>query len=77
MVRRAYAMGSKSEREAVFLDTGQERFLLRREGGNPFADDELDRLVGKRIRCEGTLVAGSTLILSRWREVEAAGRGDG
>jgi hypothetical protein len=62
-------MGSKSGRDVVFLDTGQRMLLLRREGGNPFADPQLDALVGKSIRCEGDLVGGSTLILARWELV--------
>lgn len=76
VVRGPYGGTSKSARDAVFLDTGRERFLLRRQGGNPFADPELDRLVGKRIRGEGTVVAGSTLVLSRWDEVATGGPDD-
>jgi hypothetical protein len=65
--RRPVASGSKSEREAVVLVTDDAVLLLRRPGGNPFADPELDALVGKRVRCRGT-VHGATLILEDWRE---------
>jgi hypothetical protein len=34
------------------LETGDGRYILRRSGGNPFADTELDALVGKRISAE-------------------------
>ena len=62
--RRAVAAGSKSEHDAVVLvtDDGRE-LILRRLGGNPFADPELDALVGKTVRCTGEL-RGTTLIAS-------------
>jgi hypothetical protein len=65
VVRQPYAGGSKSERDAVLLVTDGERLVLRRQGGNPFADPELDALVGKRLRCRGT-IHGTTFILSGW-----------
>jgi hypothetical protein len=65
--RKPVAPGSKSEHDAVVLVTGDDELLLRRSGGNPFADPELDALVGRRLRCRGTL-HGSTLILEEWDE---------
>lgn len=59
------AAGSKSERQATFLETDQGTYLLRRRGGNPFSDPKLDDLVGKRIRCKGILTE-HTLIMSDW-----------
>ncbi len=70
VVKRPYATGSKSARPAVMLDTGDVRYVLRRVGGNAFADSVLDGLVGSSIECEGT-VHGSTLILSSWRRLPA------
>jgi hypothetical protein len=67
VIRRRVAPGSKSERESVLLSTEQGDLLLRRQGGNPFADPILDDLVGKRVRFEGEL-RGTTLIVSRWSE---------
>lgn len=61
VVRRAAARGSKSEREAVVLDTDEGSFILRRQGGNAFSDPELDALVGHRVRARGYL-SGTTLI---------------
>ena len=62
--------GSKSERQAVVLDTGGQRYVLRRRGGNPFRDAVLDGLVGKRLRAVGD-VHGSNFILKEWSELDA------
>ena len=66
VARRVVAAGSKSEREAVVLDTGDATLVLRRQGANPFeTDPELDGLVGRRIRAEGS-EHGQTLLVHRW-----------
>lgn len=67
-MRRSYGTGSKSEHEAVMLDTGEGLYRMRRRGGNPFRDPELDALVGSTIECEGTL-RDSLLIVDSWRTV--------
>ena len=64
--KKPFGKGSKSEREAVCLDTGSGSYVLRRQGGNAFHDPELDKLVGKQIACEG-IVTGYTLIMTSWR----------
>jgi hypothetical protein len=71
VIKEVVGKGSKSEHAAVMLETAKERFLLRRQGGNPFRDPELDRLVGKRIKGSG-VVTGNTLIMSDWRESDEA-----
>ncbi len=68
--REVVAAGSKSEHDAVVLVTSSGRYTLRRLGGNPFVDPELEALVGTTIRCEGEL-RGTTLIVSSWTEVAA------
>ncbi len=68
VVRKLFGKGSKSEHVAVSLETPTDTFMLRRLGGNAFRDSELDVLVGKRLRCEGTLV-GSTVLMTHWEEV--------
>jgi hypothetical protein len=68
VARRLVAAGSKSEREAVVLESGDSWRVLRRAGGNAFRDPALDELVGKRIRAEGS-EQGQTLIMSRWDEL--------
>ncbi len=67
--KRLYAPGSKSERPAVMIRLKQGEFLLQRVGGNPFRDDVLESLVGKTIRCEGTL-RETALHMTDWEEVE-------
>lgn len=69
VVKKPFGAGSKSERDAVYLVAGSgEQYVLRRRGGNPFQDPELDKLVGKSIAAEG-LLTGYTLIVSHWREI--------
>jgi hypothetical protein len=64
VTRADVAKGSKSEHNAVVLDSAGGRFVLRRKGGNAFQDPELDRLVGQEIEAEGELT-GRTLIATR------------
>lgn len=67
--------GSKSERQGVFLETNQGTYVLRRQGGNPFSDPELNELVGKRIHCKGILTE-HTLTMSEWDVEEKGGKGE-
>lgn len=62
--------GSKSEHEAALLDTGSEKYQLRRltEDANPFYDAVLVGLIGKKIEVFGTL-HGKLLLISSWKEV--------
>ena len=69
VVSKLTSKGSKSERMAVQLDTGDELYILRRRGGNPFRDEVLEELVGKTIEARGRL-RGQTLFLEEWNEVE-------
>jgi hypothetical protein len=68
VAKRLVARGSKSEREAVVLQTGEGEYVLRREGGNPFHDPELERLVGKKIRALGREYENN-LIMASWEEL--------
>lgn len=67
VTKKLFAAGSKSEREAVVLVTDEGEFVLRRKGGNPFFDSQLEDLVGKTIRCEGDLT-GYTFLMTSWTE---------
>ena len=69
VIKEMLGKGSKSEHQAVMLDTGQARYVLRRQGGNPFREPELDKLVGKVIRGTGN-ITGYTFIMSEWSEIE-------
>jgi hypothetical protein len=48
--------GSKSQREAVWIETGQGRFVLRRKDGPSFGDSTLKKYVGKTVECSGFIV---------------------
>ncbi|MFO0909752.1 MAG: hypothetical protein U0794_15625 [Isosphaeraceae bacterium] len=69
VVRSAYAVGTKSERIAVMLETPDGAYVLRRVGGNAFQDPTLDGLVGQTIRAEGQL-HGSTFLMNAWDSVD-------
>ena len=47
--------GTKSEHEGLVLVTAEGEFKLQRKGGNPFWDETLAELEGKKIEAEGTL----------------------
>lgn len=61
--KRPFGKGSKSERDAIFLVTADRDYVLRRRGGNPYHDPEIEGLVGKQVRCTG-IVTGYTLLVS-------------
>jgi hypothetical protein len=64
VVRGPFGTGSKSERQAVWLETGEGRYVLRRKEGPTYDDAALDRFVGKRVSCDG-FVVGYTLLAER------------
>ena len=55
--RGAFGTGSKSERNVVFIDTHDGRYVLRRKDGPAIGDKALDAYVGCRIRCDGVLLS--------------------
>lgn len=62
--RGPFGTGSKSEHEAVWIETADGRWVLRRKGGPAMGDDALDRYVGCTVRCDGMLLA-HTLVAER------------
>jgi len=64
VVRGVFGKGSKSERDAVWLEADGRRLVLRRKAGPSFGDDVLDQYVGKRVKCDG-FVVGYTLLADR------------
>jgi len=62
--RGPFGTGSKSEREAVWLRTPQERLVLRRKHGPSYGDTALEPYVGKHVRCDG-FVVGYLLLAER------------
>jgi hypothetical protein len=59
-----YGKGTKSEREAVFIETANNRYLFRRKNGPAFDDSELKQYVGHMVECEGFLI-NTTLLTER------------
>lgn len=68
VTKKLFGKGSKSEHEAVVLDTEEGQYVLRRRGGNPFHDPELEKLAGKTIRGRGDIV-GYNFLLTDWEEI--------
>ncbi len=66
VVRAPFGVGSKSERQAIWLETDDDRYVLRRKGANAFSDPQLDKLVGCELEVEGKVV-GRTLLMTSWK----------
>src|SRR5258705_4471775 len=67
VVTRQVGGVSKSAHPAVMLASDEGEFVLRRAGGNPFFDPELERLVGRTIRGRG-IVNGYVFTIADWTE---------
>ena len=65
---RITSRGSKSEHEAVMLESKGKHYMLRRKGGNPFYDPEMINLVGKKIKAKGDLIE-YVFIMEDWEIV--------
>lgn len=61
VLRAPFARGSKSAHIAVWLDTGESRWVLRRKEGPAMGDASLANYVGQRVRCDGVIVAHTLL----------------
>lgn len=64
LVGARFGAGSKSAHEAVWLespDLPNARIVLRRKDGPAFDDRDLAQHVGKRVRCDGFIVAHTLL----------------
>ena len=68
VVEGEFARGSKSERIAVYLQTQETRYVLRRRDGPSFADKTLQELVGCDVECDGVIVS-YMLIADRIRTI--------
>ncbi|MET0785730.1 MAG: hypothetical protein ABWY25_03415 [Paenisporosarcina sp.] len=64
-----HAKGSKSEHEAIFIETANGRYVLRRKKGPAFGDPELRQYVGHEVECDGFLI-GMTLLAERIEVVD-------
>lgn len=48
-----FGAGSKSQHDAVYLESDEGSFVLRRIGANPFQDSGLDKYIGKKVVVTG------------------------
>ena len=64
VTRGPFGAGSKSRHTAVWIDTGDERHVLRRKDGPAMGDRALDAYVGHEVRCDGVLL-DHTLLADR------------
>ena len=53
VVLKKFGEGSKSEHEALHLESAKGSYLLRKQGGNPFNDTSLNKLEGKEVTATG------------------------
>lgn len=67
VIKRPYAAGSKSERDAVMLSTPKGNFVLKIRGHHPFSDPELEALVGENVELKG-FRNGAHLIVVEWKK---------
>jgi hypothetical protein len=63
VTKKPFGRASQSEHDAVYLETADRSYVLPRPGGNPFHDLQLEKLVGKTIRCRGE-ASNYTLIMA-------------
>lgn len=61
VTKSLYGRGSRSERDAIFIETVKGRYILRRKSSSAFEDSKLEQYVGHHVLCDGFLV-GTTLL---------------
>ncbi len=59
-----YGRGSKSERQAIFVETADRKYILRRKTGPAFGDTSMVQYVGHQVKCDG-FVVGTTLLAEK------------
>lgn len=55
VVQKAFGKGSKSEHQAIYIKTEMGEFVLRKAGANPFENNELVDLVGRKVEATGVI----------------------
>ena len=70
VTRGPYGKGTKSERDAVFIETADARYILRRKNGPSFGDTGLNEYIGHEIEVDGFLV-GTTLLAEQIKIVDS------
>lgn len=72
--RGPFGTGSKSAHDAVWIDTGSARYVLRRKDGPAMGDRSLERYLGCTVRCDGVVLSHS-LVAERIDVVEPPASG--
>jgi len=55
IIVKLFGEGTKSEHHAVYIDTAEGSYVLRKKGANPFESPDLKQMEGKEVTVEGTL----------------------
>lgn len=55
VIEKTYARGTKSQHEALYIQTSEHEYVLRRINANPFQDEELQEYKGKEVTATGVL----------------------
>lgn len=69
VVKKKFGQGSKTEHDAVCLETDSGSFVLRRKGGNPFNDPELNKLIGEKISAVG-IISNYSFMVSDLKKIK-------
>ncbi len=64
VVSGPFGTGSKSQREAIWLEADGRRLVLKRKQGPAYGDRTLEKYVGKQVSCNGFIV-GYMLIVEQ------------
>ena len=68
VVQKKFAKGSKSESKAIYIQTKDAEYLLRKVGDNPFENKGLLPFIGKNVKAEGSLSDYLFLAKEVWEE---------
>lgn len=64
VIQDIYGKGSKSERETIFIETPDGRYIIRRKKGPVFDDIELKQYIGHEVECDGFIIDNTILLES-------------
>jgi hypothetical protein len=69
LLLKTFGRTTKSEHLGVHIDTGENTYLIRPAGSNPFMNNPLEALAGKFIEAEGR-ISDYIFFARTWEEVE-------
>ena len=62
------AVGSKSERDAIVLDTGNKKLVMRLGNMNPFMPSQLEKYIGQTVSASG-IAFNNTLFIGAEKDI--------